>query len=118
MIARVWSARAAEPQIPAYLKHFRNRVLPELHRVDGFSCVTVLVRSVPAETNGPAEIEIVVTTLWRSLDAIARFTGQDSEAAVVADEAAALLTSFDRRVRHYDLALSESAERSQGSRLD
>lgn len=110
MIARVWSASTAESRIGAYLDHFRAGVLPQLRRVDGFSGATVLTRRVPADKNKPGQVEIVVTTLWRSLEAIARFAGEDLEAAVVAPEAAALLTGFDRRVRHYDLALSEFSE--------
>ncbi len=110
MIARVWSARADQSRLSAYLDHFRSSVLSQLRRVDGFSGVTVLTRRMPADKNKPGQVEIVVTTLWRSLEAIARFAGEDLEAAVVAPEAAALLTGFDRRVRHYDLALSEFSE--------
>jgi len=53
------------------------------------------------------EIEIVVETTWRSLESIRNFTGPDLEAAVVADEAAALLTSFDRRVRHCEIVATD-----------
>jgi heme-degrading monooxygenase HmoA len=49
------------------------------------------------------EIEIVVITFWRSLEAIRGFAGANLEGAVVADEAAAVLTQFDRHVRHYEL---------------
>jgi len=38
-----------------------------------------------------------------SFAAIDAFAGADREAAVVAPEAAALLTDFDKRVRHYEL---------------
>jgi heme-degrading monooxygenase HmoA len=109
VIARVWSARAEESRLAAYLDYFRARVLPELRRVKGFSGVTVFTRPAPNSKGAPLECEIVVTTQWRSLEAIARFAGADLEAAVVAPEAAALLLSFDRRVRHYDLALWEPA---------
>jgi len=33
--------------------------------------------------------------------------GADRESAVVAPEAAALLTDFDKRVRHYEVGLSQ-----------
>ena len=55
----------------------------------------------------PGAIEVVVITFWESVDAIRGFAGADLERAVVADEAAALLTQFDRRVRHYELALRD-----------
>jgi hypothetical protein len=51
-------------------------------------------------------VEIVVTTYWQSLAAIDAFAGPDREFAVVAAEAAALLTDYDRRVRHYEVAQS------------
>jgi heme-degrading monooxygenase HmoA len=47
-----------------------------------------------------------VTTYWQSFAAIDAFAGSDRESAVVADEAAALLTDFDHRVRHYEVAIS------------
>jgi heme-degrading monooxygenase HmoA len=58
----------------------------------------VLVRS-----HGDA-VEILVTTVWQSLQAIDAFAGSDRETAVVASEAAALLTDYDRRVRHFEVA--------------
>jgi heme-degrading monooxygenase HmoA len=45
-----------------------------------------------------------VTTVWQSLQAIDAFAGSDRETAVVASDAAALLTDYDRRVRHYEVA--------------
>jgi hypothetical protein len=43
------------------------------------------------------------------MEAIDRFAGPDREAAVVADEALDLLTSYDRRVRHYQVDLCDDA---------
>jgi uncharacterized protein YciI/heme-degrading monooxygenase HmoA len=99
-IARHWSARTTEAQLPKYLEHFSKNVLPELRRVNGFLGATVSVRHTANEA------EIFVETNWRSLEAIRAFAGADLEAAVVAPEAAALLTSFDRRVSHYEMAIS------------
>src|SRR5215472_10896176 len=80
-IARRWSARAAEAQLPKYLEHFSKNVLPELRRVSGFLAATVSVR------HSANEAEIFVETTWRSLEAIRGFAGPDIEAAVVAPEA-------------------------------
>jgi hypothetical protein len=49
----------------------------------------------------------MVLTFWRSADAVRGFAGADVEAAVVAEEAAALLTQFDHRVRHYEVAVQD-----------
>ncbi len=59
----------------------------------------------PNSAASPAEI--FVETTWRSLDSIRNFAGPDLEAAVVTAEAAALLASFDRRVTHSKIALSD-----------
>ncbi len=98
MIARMWSARATPQGWPAYERHFVDTVLPKLRGVDGYVSSSLLKRSAGVE------IEIMVITLWRSFEAIDAFTGSDREAAVVAPDAAAHLASFDRRVRHYELA--------------
>jgi heme-degrading monooxygenase HmoA len=101
MIARLWSARTTPALAPSYLDHFRRQVQPELRKVAGFTGATVLTRPVPTG------VEILVTTFWQSLQAIDAFAGPDREAAVVAPEAASLLTAHDRRVRHYDLVVSD-----------
>jgi len=100
-ILRRWSARTTESQLPKYLEHFSKNVLPELRGVHGYLGATVSLR--PREN----EVEIVVETNWRSLESIRAFAGPDLEAAVVADEAAALLTSFDQRVRHSEIVLTD-----------
>ena len=101
MIARVWSARTTAAQAPAYVEHLRTRVLPALRRVDGYGGALLLERAAPEA------VEILVLTFWRSVDAIREFAGADLEEAVVAEEAAALLTQFDRRVRHYEVAVRD-----------
>jgi uncharacterized protein YciI/heme-degrading monooxygenase HmoA len=100
-ISRCWSARTTEAQLPKYLEHFSRRVLPELRRVPGYLGATVSLRRFESE------VEIVVRTTWRSLESIRNFAGPDLEAAVVADQAAALLTDFDRRVRHYEIVVRD-----------
>jgi uncharacterized protein YciI/heme-degrading monooxygenase HmoA len=100
-ILRRWAARTTEAQLPKYLEHFSKNVLPELRRVPGYLGVTVCTRRLESE------VEVVVETTWRSLESIRAFAGPDLEAAVVANEAAALLTSFDRRVQHSEIALTD-----------
>jgi heme-degrading monooxygenase HmoA len=95
MIARIWTARASKQNLQRYLSHFREHVLPGLKSCAGFVSVQLLTR----EEN--ADHEVVVTTFWESVQSIDAFAGSDREAAVVAPQAAALLTSYDHRVRHY-----------------
>ena len=101
MIARLWSAEARPAQAPAYKAHLEKLVLPAIRKMEGYAGAMLL------EREKDSSVEIIVITWWRTLDAIREFAGADLEEAVVADEAAALLTSFDRRVRHYELVVRE-----------
>jgi len=101
MIARCWSAQTTAAQAPAYADHLRARVLPSLRAVDGYRGARLLQRATP---DG---VEVIVITFWQSLDAIRGFAGADVEAPVIAEEAAALLTRFDSRVRHYEVAVED-----------
>ncbi len=101
-ILRRWSARTSEARLPKYLEHFSKNVLPELRRVPGYLGAIVSIRRVESE------VEIFVETTWRSLDSIRNFAGPDLETAVIAPEAAALLTDFDRRVHHSEIAVTDN----------
>jgi len=101
MIARVWSAQATPARAPAYVDHLRDEVLPKLRSLDGYAGAWLFERPLASD------VEIVVTTFWRSIDAIRAFAGDDLDRAVVAPEAAALLTQFDRHVRHYEVAVTD-----------
>jgi len=108
VIARIWSAEATPAQAPAYAEHLKSHVLPTLKTVDGYAGTMLLQRTTPDA------VEIVVITWWRSLEAIRGFAGADLERAVVADEAAALLTRFDRRVRHCTLVVEDAGPLGRG----
>jgi heme-degrading monooxygenase HmoA len=100
MIARLWTARTTPALCNSYLEHFSKTVQPSLRKLKGFCGATVFTR--PLE----GSVEVIVTTYWESLEAIAAFAGPDRDAAVVAEEATRLLSDFDKRVRHYDVALA------------
>jgi heme-degrading monooxygenase HmoA len=102
MIARVWTAQTTPAQAPAYVEHLRTQVLPAARTVDGYGGAMLLERA-----RADAVVEIIVVTFWRSADAVRGFAGADVEGAVVAEETAALLTHFDRRVRHYEVAVKD-----------
>jgi hypothetical protein len=101
MVVRFWSARTTQERFPQYLKHFNENVLPSLRAVNGF-----LEARVISQSDGTV-VQFIAETLWASMEAIDLFAKPDREAAVVADEALHLLTSYDRRVRHYHVDTSE-----------
>ncbi len=99
----VVSANTSEAGASSYLTHFRERVLPALRRVEGHRGAIVLRRA------GAGDVELIVLTLWDSLDAIRGFSGADLTAAVVEPEARAVLSAFDTRAIHFDLVLDARA---------
>jgi heme-degrading monooxygenase HmoA len=99
VIARRWTARADGPeQADAYVAHFEGAVRPQLESTDGFLGATL------ERLSRDGVIEIVVVTRWESMDAISAFASDDVELAVVEPEARAVLSGFDERVRHIELA--------------
>ncbi len=102
-VVRSWSARATPAGADAYLTHFQQIVLPALRRLAGHRGALVLRRA------GSGEVEVTVLTLWTSLAAIQDFAGSDATLAVVEPEARAVLTAFDRRATHFELALHAEA---------
>lgn len=95
-IHRIWRAFASDGG-DAYREHFKDHVLPTLERIDGFMAATLVKR-----TQGEVS-ELIVTSVWRSMEAIKTFAGEDVEQAVVAADATQCLTDWERRVRHYEL---------------
>lgn len=95
MIVRAWRGRAAATNAYAYVEHFRNAVLPELHRIDGFRGASLLRK------DRGMEVEYVVLSRWASMEAIRAFAGNEVEKAVVEPQAVAALIDFDREVEHY-----------------
>jgi heme-degrading monooxygenase HmoA len=99
MISRIWTARTSATQAPLYQEHFARHVLPQLSTLEGYLGATLLTAS-----EGDL-VHICVMTRWQSPEAIKAFAGPDLTRAIVADEAAALLIDWDKRVRHYEVAV-------------
>lgn len=97
MIIREWRGRADVSNTQAYPRHFREHVAPELAAIPGFLGAELCGRTLGDK------IEFVVTTRWRSMDAVRAFAGDRPERAVVESGAVAALTDFDDTVSHYDM---------------
>jgi len=106
MIARLWTAKTNVAQSGAYIKYFEAHVVPQLKTVDGYLSCKVLTRT----HNGM--VEITVVTMWVSMEHIQGFSGPDTEAAVVSEEAASLLVEYDRHASHYDIVFSDPSKNS------
>jgi heme-degrading monooxygenase HmoA len=97
MISRHWRGLAKADQAQNYTEHLRGDTLPALRAMPGFLSASILARPV---ADG---IEFLIITQWRALDDIARFSGQDLDAAVVPSAVARMMIEYDRRVSHYEV---------------
>ena len=68
--------------------------------LDGFRGIQVLRR--PHDN----AVDFVVITLWESMEAIRAFTGPNTDVAVIASDAQALLSRYDRQATHYEVAMT------------
>ena len=98
MISRHWKGVAKPGYAEAYVQHLRRDTFPGLARIPGFVRASILRRAVEAGT------EFQIVTVWESLTAIKAFAGQDPETAVVPATVRAMLSSYDERVVHYEIA--------------
>jgi heme-degrading monooxygenase HmoA len=97
MILRMWKARATTKRAPDYIQHATNKVFPKVRAIEGHRGEYLLRREVE---DG---VELVVLTLWESMEAVRRFAGAEPDKAVVEPEARAVLTSFDEYVTHFEV---------------
>jgi heme-degrading monooxygenase HmoA len=110
MIARVWHGWASPATADAYQKHFQTEVLRHLDRVDGFRGAQLWRR----EHEG--QVEFVAVTTFDSLDAVRGFAGSDYERAVVEPEARRILSRFDERCEHYQVAVARTVDPQERNR--
>jgi heme-degrading monooxygenase HmoA len=100
-VVRVWKGYGTREGVERYCRqHFPEVVLPQLRALGGFLGAQVLVRSVEDET------QVVVATLWDSIEAVKAFASDDHTAAVVEPVVHDLLARFDDRVAHFSLVLT------------
>ena len=97
MISRQWRGLARTSQAQNYIEHLRTDTFPALRTMPGFVAASILSRPF-----GDG-IEFIVVTQWRALDDVARFSGEDLEAAVVPAEVTQMMIDYDRRVKHYEV---------------
>ena len=97
MVLRMWRARSTASGAADYVQHATTKVFPKIRAIEGHRGEYLLRREVEDGT------ELVVLTLWESMEAVRRFAGPDPEKAVVEPEAQAVLTSFDDYVTHFEV---------------
>lgn len=97
MILRMWRALATADKADDYVQHATRKVFPALRAIEGHRGAYLLRRDL-----GGA-VELVVLTLWESMEAVRKFAGAEPEKAVVEPAARAMLTSFNDTVTHFEV---------------
>jgi heme-degrading monooxygenase HmoA len=97
MIARHWRGVAKREFADAYVEHLHSETFPQLVHLPGFHDASILRRDVEQG------VEFLVVTVWKSLDAIRSFAGNDPESAVVPAKVQQMMIEYDRRPRHYQV---------------
>ncbi|MGD1021906.1 MAG: YciI-like protein [Candidatus Sulfotelmatobacter sp.] len=97
MILRMWKARSTAEKSDRYIQHATGTVFPALRAIEGHRGAYLLRRAVDGV------VELVVLTLWESMEAVGKFAGVKPEKAVVEPEARAALTDFDETVTHFEI---------------
>jgi hypothetical protein len=100
MIARWWRGwAAAQEEADAYEELLRTTIFPWVAEHEGHRGSYLVRRNVEVE------VEFATLTLWDSLDSVRAFAGEDYEVAVVPDAARAVLSHWDERSAHYEVAV-------------
>ena len=99
LTVRTWSATADAEGAGNYSRYFTGKLLPELRKLPGFEGAYLLRRDL----DGDGTVELTAHTLWESCEAIRAFAGDDITAAIVEQEARAMLLDFDRTATHRSL---------------
>jgi heme-degrading monooxygenase HmoA len=104
MILRMWRAQSTVEKAGEYIRHATTKVFPALHAIEGHRGA-YLLRHTRGDT-----VELVVLTLWESMNAVRKFAGAEPNRAVVEPDARAVLTSFDDFVTHFDVISAPETE--------
>jgi len=97
MIARIWRGITPVEKADAYLEHLRETGLRAYASVSGCRRVEVLKR-VQGE-----HCEIMLISLWDSMDAVREFAGKNPDRSVYYPEDDQYLLEMEPLVRHYEV---------------
>lgn len=97
MIARYWRGWTHRERADAYETFLKQKVLPDLKKIDGYKGGYIL------RNDGPQEAEFVVLNLFDSLEAVKRFAGPQYHVAVFEPEAKSLLSRIEPLATHYEV---------------
>ena len=98
MIARIWRGITLKEKADDYLAYLQHTGLRDYAGTAGNRGVTVLRR------NQGEYCEIMLISLWESMDAVRAFAGENPDRSVYYPEDQQYLLQMEPLVRHYDVA--------------
>ncbi len=99
MIARIWHGWAPRATAGDYQRHYESEVSGNLRGVDGFRGARLL------RQDAGDEVMFTSITFFTGIDAVRGFAGEDYEQAVVEEAARRVLSRWDDRVSHHEVAV-------------
>jgi heme-degrading monooxygenase HmoA len=100
MIARTWRGWAPRTTADDYQRHYETEVAGHLRDVPGFRGARLLRREEGDE------VQFTSITFFASLVHVHAFAGEDAGRAVVEEAARRVLSRWDERVTHDEVAVS------------
>jgi heme-degrading monooxygenase HmoA len=104
MIARVWRGITLKDKADDYLAYLTDTGLKDYAKTAGNRGVTVLRR------DQGEHCEIMLVSLWDSMEAVRAFAGENPERSVYYPEDDQYLLQMEPLVRHYEVAEQLAAE--------
>ncbi len=98
MIARVWRGITLKEKADDYLAYLNETGLKDYAKTAGNRGVTILRR------DQGEHCEIMLISLWESMDAVRAFAGENPERSVYYPEDEQYLLQMEPLVRHYEVA--------------
>lgn len=107
MISRVWHGYTTPENADRYEAVVTGQVIPGIMamRIPGFEKIELFRRPLDRE------VEFMTVMWFDDLDAIKKFVGEDYEIAHVPQNARDVLARFDIRSQHYEVRLTDGADR-------
>jgi len=104
MIARIWRGITLKEKADDYLAYLHETGLKDYAKTHGNRGVNVLRR------DQGEHCEIMLISLWESMDAVRAFAGENPERSVYYPEDDQYLLQMEPLVRHYDVSEQISAD--------
>ncbi len=107
MISRIWHGWTTPANADIYENLLKEEIFVGIQNrhIPGFNNIQLLRREAGSE------VEFVTIMTFDSLDSVREFAGEDYEAAVVPENARAVLTHFDARSQHYEVVAERTGDK-------